>query len=337
MSSIAEKLKQLRLEAGMSQDKLAEHLLVSRQAISKWENGETLPDMENMIALAKLYGTSLDELVGIAINKEENPGVDNAESNNSADNGDASYINADIKKEGENLRINLNGINIKVNGGGKNITINGSKSDGDAFDGLGEAFEELDEVFDNLDESFDDLDDDFDDLDEDFDDIDGEDVNIHIGGNIQIDEDGININNGRIKIDEDGININDGKIKIGKSGIVIDEKESESELVRILRAVPYPIITVIAFLLLGTFMNAWSTAWILFCTIPVYYSIVHCISKKRFSPFSYSVLTACIYLFIGMVYSLWHPGWIIFLTIPVYHAIASALDKAIFKKEKAAK
>ena len=321
MSSIAEKLKQLRLESGMSQDKLAEHLLVSRQAISKWENGETLPDMENMIALAKLYGVSLDELVGIAVNKKENPDADNVGNNNADDNDDPSYINADIKKDGENLRINLNGINIKVKGGGKNITINGNESDSD--------------IFDDLDDTFDEIDDAFDDLDEDLGDLDGEDVNIHIGGNIQIDEDGIDINNGRVKIDKDGININDGKIKIGKSGIVIDEKESESELVRILRAVPYPIITVIAFLLLGTFMNAWGTAWILFCTIPVYYSVIHCISKKRFAPFSYSILTACIYLFIGMVYSLWHPGWIIFLTIPVYYAIASAIDKAISKKKKA--
>ena len=321
MSSIAEKLKQLRLESGMSQDKLAEHLLVSRQAISKWENGETLPDMENMIALAKLYGVSLDELVGIAVNKKENPGADNVENNNADDNDDPSYINADIKKDGENLRINLGGINIKVKGGGKNITINGNESDSDIFDDLDDTFDEIDDAFDDLDEALGDLDD--------------EDVNIHIGGNIQIDEDGIDINNGRVKIDKDGININDGKIKIRKSGIVIDEKEFESKLVRILRAVPYPIITVIAFLLLGTFMNTWGTAWILFCTIPVYYSVIHCISKKRFAPFSYSILTACIYLFIGMVYSLWHPGWIIFLTIPVYYAIASAIDKAISKKEKA--
>ena len=336
MNDISEKLKELRVSAGLSQEKLAEKLMVSRQAVSKWENGEALPDMENMIALARLYNTSLDELVGIAVKKEEQSGADNTESSKADEDSDASSINANIMKEGENVHISLNGINIKVKGGGKNITINGS-DDSDGVDDLGEAFEELDEFFDNLDEDFEDLDETFDDLDDDFDDLDDEDVDIHIGGNIQIDDDGININNGKIRIDQDGININDGKIKIGKAGIVIDEKKSDSAFVKVLYAVPYPIIATIAFLLLGALMNAWGTAWILFCTIPVYYSAVHCISRKRFTPFSYSVLAACVYLFIGMVYSLWHPGWIIFLTIPVYHAIASSIDTIIAKKEKSEK
>lgn len=72
MTNIAEKLKNLRIEHGLSQEKLAEQLMVSRQAVSKWENGETLPDMENMIALAKLYNTSLDELVGLTVDNPKN-------------------------------------------------------------------------------------------------------------------------------------------------------------------------------------------------------------------------------------------------------------------------
>jgi HTH-type transcriptional regulator/antitoxin HipB len=321
MSSIAEKLKQLRLESGMSQDKLAEHLLVSRQAISKWENGETLPDMENMIALAKLYGVSLDELVGIAVNKKENPDADNAGNNNADGNDDPSYINADIKKDGENLRINLNGINIKVKGGGKNITINGNESDSD--------------IFDDLDDTFDDIDDSFDNLDEDLGDIDDEDVNIHIGGNIQIDEDGIDINNGRVKIDKDGININNGKVRIDSSGVIIDDDEKKkSGFIKFLYAFPYPLVVTIGFFLLGALANAWWIAWILFCTIPVYYSLVTCIHKRKFTPFAYSVFSTCIYLYIGMAYKMWHPGWIIFLTIPVYHAIAVALDKFIKNHKK---
>ena len=60
--SIAEKLLQLRKNAGYSQEELAEKIFVSRQAISKWERGEALPDTENLIALSKLYNVSLDEL-----------------------------------------------------------------------------------------------------------------------------------------------------------------------------------------------------------------------------------------------------------------------------------
>ena len=49
--------------AGLSQEALAEKLGVSRQAVSKWERSESSPDTDNLIALAKLYGVSLDELL----------------------------------------------------------------------------------------------------------------------------------------------------------------------------------------------------------------------------------------------------------------------------------
>lgn len=48
---------------GLSQEALAEKLGVSRQAVSKWERSESSPDTDNLIALAKLYGVSLDELL----------------------------------------------------------------------------------------------------------------------------------------------------------------------------------------------------------------------------------------------------------------------------------
>lgn len=60
---IAERLAKLRKEHNFSQEQLADELGVSRQAISKWERGETSPDTDNLIALAKLYNTSLDELL----------------------------------------------------------------------------------------------------------------------------------------------------------------------------------------------------------------------------------------------------------------------------------
>ena len=59
----AERLATLRKENGYSQDQLAERLGLSRQAVSKWERGEANPDTDNLIALAKLYHISLDELL----------------------------------------------------------------------------------------------------------------------------------------------------------------------------------------------------------------------------------------------------------------------------------
>lgn len=58
-----ERLKELRTAAGLSQEKLAERLGVSRQVITKWETDRGTPDMENLMALANAFDLSLDELV----------------------------------------------------------------------------------------------------------------------------------------------------------------------------------------------------------------------------------------------------------------------------------
>lgn len=59
----ADKMQELRKSKGWSQDFLAEKLGLSRQAISKWERGESSPDTDNLIALANLYGVTLDDLL----------------------------------------------------------------------------------------------------------------------------------------------------------------------------------------------------------------------------------------------------------------------------------
>lgn len=50
-----------RIKNGYSQSSLAEQLNISRQAVSKWERGIGLPDIENIILLSKLYNITLDE------------------------------------------------------------------------------------------------------------------------------------------------------------------------------------------------------------------------------------------------------------------------------------
>ena len=60
---IAKRLATLRRAHGLSQEELAARLGVSRQAVSKWERAESSPDTANLIALARLYAISLDELL----------------------------------------------------------------------------------------------------------------------------------------------------------------------------------------------------------------------------------------------------------------------------------
>ncbi len=60
---LSENLYNLRKLHKLSQEQVADRLGVSRQAVAKWENGETAPDIHNCVALAKLYDVSVDDLV----------------------------------------------------------------------------------------------------------------------------------------------------------------------------------------------------------------------------------------------------------------------------------
>ena len=61
--SLGEAMKEHRTRCHMTQEFVAEHLGVSRQAVSKWENGTSDPSISNLLALAKLYGVSAQELL----------------------------------------------------------------------------------------------------------------------------------------------------------------------------------------------------------------------------------------------------------------------------------
>lgn len=72
--TFAEKLYYLRTENGYSQETLAETLNVSRQSISKWELGTSLPETEKIIAIGELFGVSLDSLLvdSVSLDTKEN-------------------------------------------------------------------------------------------------------------------------------------------------------------------------------------------------------------------------------------------------------------------------
>lgn len=68
---ISEKILFCRKRAGLSQEALAEKLGVSRQAVSKWENGESAPDLEKLMLLSKTFGVTADWLLSEEEPKEE--------------------------------------------------------------------------------------------------------------------------------------------------------------------------------------------------------------------------------------------------------------------------
>lgn len=60
------RIQQLRRRMGLSQERLAEEMGVSRQAISKWESGAAVPEVDKLIQLARFFGVTVDDLLGVA-------------------------------------------------------------------------------------------------------------------------------------------------------------------------------------------------------------------------------------------------------------------------------
>lgn len=129
---IANKLLQLRKEKGLSQEQLASQLGISRQAVSKWERAEASPDTDNLIALAKLYDISLDELLlHEPANKIEQ----------SVDEEDKDYVHVgfdgiDVKeKQGDEVHVGFDGIHVnEYNGHKVDIDKNGVYIDDEHYD-----------------------------------------------------------------------------------------------------------------------------------------------------------------------------------------------------------
>ncbi len=225
---IGSKLLGLRKKAGLSQGELADKLGVSRQAVSKWECDESLPDTENLITLARLYGISIDELVGNEPPKQ-----------NGAANGASHATDDDQKKHVSHVHVHAD--------------------------------------------------------DDDDDDEDNED-------------------------DDD----DEAEAYYSYDGTPADKKR---KVLRVLHALPFPILAGLVFFLWGFLWDGWDVSWTVFILIPVYYSLLDCFRRKRLSPFAFPVFITFVYCLIGMQWGLWHPGWLLYLTVPVYYPVAGAIDK----------
>lgn len=123
--------------------------------------------------------------------------------------------------------------------------------------------------------------------------------------------------------DDDDDDEDDDVVQITKHGLNIRE------------IIPYPVVITVIYLLWG-FLSpyGWKIGWTLYVTIPIYYSLIDCIRRRRFSPFAYPVFITFIFLLCGMLFGVWHPLWVLYLTIPIYYSIASAIDNHNQNKRK---
>ena len=61
--NIGKRIHEIRQQKNLTQEQLASDLGISRQAVSKWESGKAIPDIENLMYISNLYNVSLDELI----------------------------------------------------------------------------------------------------------------------------------------------------------------------------------------------------------------------------------------------------------------------------------
>ena len=234
---IASRLVALRKENSLSQEMLAERLGISRQAVSKWERAEASPDTDNLIALAKLYHVSLDELLKIhedETNEEvsdsskeevqviEQTGIESASAIKTKEEQECGKT-----VEKEDVHVSFNGIHVN----NKNEEVHVSWSGIHVYDKK---------------------------------------------------------NDEKVQIDKNGVFINGEKAKghIFTMGV---EEELPLSLIAIIMPVistlinavrrrnpnffAYPVLALVVFLYAGLVHRIWHPSWVVFLTIPLYYSI----------------------------------------------------------------
>ena len=62
---VGERISKYRRDSGMSQEEMADKLYITRQALSKWENGTSLPSVDMLCMLSKMFSVSIEEILGL--------------------------------------------------------------------------------------------------------------------------------------------------------------------------------------------------------------------------------------------------------------------------------
>ena len=100
---------------------------------------------------------------------------------------------------------------------------------------------------------------------------------------------------------------------------------------------PFPLVVIIAYLLIGFTANEWGTGLFVFFTIPVYYMIGHTIESKKIAHFVggvYPIAVVAWFLWMAFVLNAPHPAWVAFLTIPIVEWAVHSLSRWWRRRKK---
>lgn len=301
--AMAQRLVDRRKAAGLSQEALAAQLGVSRQAVSKWERSESSPDTDNLIALAALYGVSLDELLyGEAASDADGSEdgstetVDEAkeaeDSAEHADCGDKPLVDISLARgihvidpnKGEEVHVGWNGIHVTNERKGEEVHVG---PDGVHVDTLED---------------------------------DGHSVHTDDDGTVTIDGETFSSwKEAHDKLDHHG-------------------KHFHTKVGRTWNKFPFPALVALAYLVLGIVYGTWAAGLFLVFLIPVYYAFGDFIDQRHLSKLIdvvYSVSAEAWFLCMWLCLEQPHPAWVILITIPVVKALMRWCRKRWKHRERA--
>ena len=289
--AMAQRLVDRRKAAGLSQEALAAQLGVSRQAVSKWERSESSPDTDNLIALAALYGVSLDELLyGEAASDADSSedGSAGTKASDEAEEAEASTEHADCSDEplvdislargihvidpnkGEEVHVGWSGIHVTNERKGEEIHVGPS----------GVHIDTLED--------------------------DGHSAHTNADGTVVIDgEQFSSWKEAHDKLDHHG-------------------RHFHTKLGRAWNKLPFPALVALAYLALGIIYGAWSMGLFLVFLIPIYYALGDFIDQGHLSKLIGSVYPAAAiawFLYMWLCLEQPHPAWVILITIPIVKAL----------------
>lgn len=301
--AMAQRLVDRRKAAGLSQEALAAQLGVSRQAVSKWERSESSPDTDNLIALAALYGVSLDELLyGEAASDADGSEdgstetVDEAkeaeDSAEHADCGDKPLVDISLARgihvidpnKGEEVHVGWNGIHVTNERKGEEVHVG---PDGVHVDTLED---------------------------------DGHSVHTDDDGTVTIDGETFSSwKEAHDKLDHHG-------------------KHFHTKVGRTWNKFPFPALVALAYLVLGIVYGTWAAGLFLVFLIPVCYAFGDFIDQRHLSKLIdvvYSVSAEAWFLYMWLCLEQPHPAWVILITIPVVKALMRWCRKQWKHRERA--
>lgn len=291
-TDIADRLAARRRAAGYSQEALASKLGVSRQAVSKWERGEASPDTDNLIALAALYGVTLDDLLYADPSQEPEsaagPGEDGekgaeATPEDAAEPGDAKPsvhisltdgIHVSDPKKGEEVHVGWGGIHVTDPAKGAEVHV-GPK---------------------------------------------GVDVRDEHGHSVVSDAEG-----GGVTVD--GTHYESWKAAHDALG---HDLSGKSDFERAWERFPFFALVLLVYVCLGLFAGAWVEGLWLLLLIPIYPAVGTLVASHDLIGFlagMYPVGATAWFLWQVLARGEAHPSWVIFLTIPLVEwALGSLAD-----------